>query len=297
MVWAGGSGVAIFPAGDTPPFDRVPPSEEVTRARLATLMRLHARATPLMVVGSLRGLLRPTLSPAVVGASVTEVKRGDRLPRDRLVGRLVELGYRRESAVSAPGDFAVRGGIVDVFGVDRDRPWRGEWFGDDVEDLRAFDPATQESIAKLESAQVWPARELDLTPESVGARRRRRRCARRRVAARRRARAVGAGLRPPRVGRVRRGARSVLPVPRSELAVDPARPHRFADRPPRRGTAAAEGGRGAPRRGDRGPPGPGGGARRASPRCVGRADRGRRAVRGTRSATRASSWCARRRPA
>ena len=95
------------------------------------------------------------------------MKRGARLPRDALVARLVELGYRRESAVSVPGDFAVRGGIVDVFGVDRARPWRAEWFGDDVEDLRAFDPATQESIAKLESAQVWPARELDLSRESV----------------------------------------------------------------------------------------------------------------------------------
>ncbi len=98
---------------------------------------------------------------------MTEVKRGARLPRDQLVGRLVELGYRRESAVSVPGDFAVRGGIVDVFGVDRARPWRAEWFGDDVEDLRVFDPATQESISKLEAAQVWPARELDLTSESV----------------------------------------------------------------------------------------------------------------------------------
>ena len=167
LVWDGGNGAAIFPAGDTPPFDRVPPSEEVTRARLATLMRLHARAEPLMVVASPRGLLRPTLSRKVVEAGLTEVKRGVRLPRDSLVARLVELGYRRESAVSVPGDFAVRGGIVDVFGVDRARPWRAEWFGDDVEDLRAFDPATQESIAKLETAQVWPARELDLSRESV----------------------------------------------------------------------------------------------------------------------------------
>ncbi len=168
LVWAGGRGVAIFPAGDTPPFDRVPPSEEVTRARLATLMRLHAGAAePLLVVASPRGVLRPTLSPDVVNAGVTEVKRGERLPRDSLIARLVELGYRRESAVSIPGDFAVRGGIVDVFGVDRERPWRAEWFGEDVEDLRAFDPATQESIAKLEVAQVWPARELDLSPASV----------------------------------------------------------------------------------------------------------------------------------
>ena len=166
LVWSGGTGSAIFPAGDTPPFDRVPPSEEVTRARLATLMRLHSRE-PLLVVASPRGLLRPTLSRGVVEAGLTEVKRGARLPRDQLIGRLVELGYRRESAVSVPGDFAVRGGIVDVFGVDRARPWRAEWFGDDVEDLRAFDPATQESIAKLEAAQVWPARELDLTSGSV----------------------------------------------------------------------------------------------------------------------------------
>jgi transcription-repair coupling factor (superfamily II helicase) len=167
LVWAAGAGVAIFPAGDTPPFDRVPPSEEVTRARLATLMRLHAGTDPLMVVASPRGLLRPTLSPEVVGSSLTKVSRGERLPRDRLIARLVELGYRRESAVSTPGDFAVRGGIVDVFGVDRDRPWRAEWFGDDVEDLRSFDPASQESIAKLDSAQVWPARELDLSEASV----------------------------------------------------------------------------------------------------------------------------------
>jgi transcription-repair coupling factor (superfamily II helicase) len=167
LVWDGGNGAAIFPAGDTPPFDRVPPSEEVTRARLATLMRLNAGVEPLLVVASPRGLLRPTLSRGVVEAGLTEVKRGARLPRDVLVGRLVELGYRRESAVSVPGDFAVRGGIVDVYGVDRARPWRAEWFGDDVEDIRAFDPATQESIAKLESAQVWPARELDLSSESV----------------------------------------------------------------------------------------------------------------------------------
>ena len=95
LVWDGGAGAAIFPAGDTPPFDRVPPSEEVTRARLATLMRLHAKAEPLVVVASPRGLLRPTLSRQVVEAGLTEVQRGARLPRDQLLARLVELGYRR----------------------------------------------------------------------------------------------------------------------------------------------------------------------------------------------------------
>ena len=64
--------------------------------------------------------------------------------------------------MSGPGEIAVRGGIVDVFGLDRARPWRAEWFGDEVEDLRAFDVETQTSIAKLEEVSVWPARELDL---------------------------------------------------------------------------------------------------------------------------------------
>src|SRR5207302_4843516 len=70
-------------------------------------------------------------------------------------------------AVSMPGDFAVRGGIVDVFGLDRARPWRAEWFGDEVDDLRVFDVDTQESVAKLEQVAVWPARELDLRPDAV----------------------------------------------------------------------------------------------------------------------------------
>ncbi|MBV8194465.1 MAG: transcription-repair coupling factor, partial [Candidatus Dormibacteraeota bacterium] len=92
---------------------------------------------------------------------------GDHAARDEFLARLVSLGYRQESAVSVPGDFAVRGGIVDVFGLDRSKPWRAEWFGDDVDDIRTFDVDTQESIAKIESVAVWPARELDLRPQSV----------------------------------------------------------------------------------------------------------------------------------
>ncbi len=62
---------------------------------------------------------------------------------------------------------AVRGGIVDVFGLDRVRPWRAEWFGDEVEDLRAFDVETQTSVAKLDEVALWPARELDLRAATV----------------------------------------------------------------------------------------------------------------------------------
>jgi transcription-repair coupling factor (superfamily II helicase) len=165
-IWGGGRNVALFPAGDTPPFDRVPPSEEVTRRRIATLAMLASEPAS-VVIASPQGLLRPTLSPGLVRDGVTHVVRGERVGRDELLHRLVALGYRRESAVSLPGDFAVRGGIVDVFGLDRSRPWRAEWFGDDVDDIRLFDVDTQESVAKLDTVTIWPARELDMRPETV----------------------------------------------------------------------------------------------------------------------------------
>ena len=69
--------------------------------------------------------------------------------------------------MTAPGEMAVRGGIVDVFGLDRGRPWRAEWFGDEVDEIRAFDVDTQTSVGRLERVRLLPARELDLSPEAV----------------------------------------------------------------------------------------------------------------------------------
>ena len=165
-VWGGEAALALFPAPDTLPFDPVAPSDEVTRRRLATLSLL-ARGEPALVVTSPQGLLRPTLPVALVREGTAELRRGARVDRDPLIARLVSLGYRREVAVSAPGEFAVRGGIVDVFAPDRSRPWRAEWFGDVVEELRAFDVETQTSVAQLDAVGVPPARELDLSPGAV----------------------------------------------------------------------------------------------------------------------------------
>ncbi|HEX3604382.1 MAG TPA: transcription-repair coupling factor [Candidatus Dormibacteraeota bacterium] len=164
-VWAGDAALALFPAADTLPFDRVAPGEEVTRHRLATLATL-AGEVPAIVIAAPGGLVRPTLPPERVRRGLA-LRRGERIPMEAVVERLVSLGYRREPAVSVPGEFSVRGGIVDAFGPDRNRPWRAEWFGDEVEGLRAFDVGTQTSVAQLDAVTVPPARELDLSPESV----------------------------------------------------------------------------------------------------------------------------------
>jgi transcription-repair coupling factor (superfamily II helicase) len=165
-LWGGTQRLGLFPAADTPPFDRVPPSEEVTRQRLASLALLGEGEPPL-IVASPAGLLRPALPVELVRGESIRLRRGEQRSRDDFIRRAVDLGYRRVSAVSAPGEIAVRGGIIDVFGLDRVRPWRAEWFGDEVEDLRAFDIETQTSIAKLDEVAVWPARELDLRGMTV----------------------------------------------------------------------------------------------------------------------------------
>jgi transcription-repair coupling factor (superfamily II helicase) len=164
-LWGGEARLGLWPAADTPGFDRIPPSEEVTRRRIATLALLR-EPEPALVVASPAGLLRPTL-PVEALAATGELSRGQRVGRDLVLRRLVGLGFRRVTAVTAPGEMAVRGGIVDVFGLDRGRPWRAEWSGEEVDEIRAFDVDTQTSVARLERVRLLPARELDLSPEAV----------------------------------------------------------------------------------------------------------------------------------
>ena len=164
-LWGGEARLGLWPAADTPGFDRIPPSEEVVRRRIATLALLRD-GEPALVVASPAGLLRPTL-PSGALDHAGELTRGTPIGRDAVIERLVRLGYRRVTAVTAPGEMAVRGGIVDVFGLDRGRPWRAEWFGDEIDEIRAFDVDTQTSVARLERVRLLPARELDLSPEAV----------------------------------------------------------------------------------------------------------------------------------
>jgi len=160
------TGQKAFAREHTPPFDRVPPSEEVTRRRLASLALLAGSAPPL-IVASPAGLLRPALPVDLVRGASMRLHTGERHSRDAFIRRAVDLGYRRVSAVSGPGEIAVRGGIVDVFGLERARPWRAEWFGDEIEELRVFDVETQTSVATVKEVTVWPARELDLRVATV----------------------------------------------------------------------------------------------------------------------------------
>jgi len=167
---AGGGGrVRPFPHPDAAPYDRFSPQPLVVAQRMEVLHRLAApgEGEPPVVVAPWSALAWRVPSREAVRAATLRIARGDRVDRDALVARLVAAGYARQSVVEERGEVAVRGGIVDVFPPQRALPLRIELFGDEVESLREFDPASQRSQAELASFVAPPPREILATRELV----------------------------------------------------------------------------------------------------------------------------------
>ncbi|TYL50245.1 transcription-repair coupling factor [Agromyces mariniharenae] len=159
-----------FPAWETLPHERLSPSAETVGRRLHALRRMHEWADegarhPLVVVASVRAALQP-LADNLAGLAPIELVAGGRgYDLAELAARLVDLAYARVDMVARRGEFAVRGGILDVFPPTADHPVRVEFFGDEVEELRAFSVADQRSLPEpVERVALAPSRELLLTP-------------------------------------------------------------------------------------------------------------------------------------
>lgn len=166
-LWLPPSGVVHwFADPDALPFERVPWSRETRQVRLATLVTLaQARAGrlkngPLVVVASARALLQGTAPAHVLDDSIETVSLGQIVDLSELLDRLVGLGYESAPVVDAPGLFSRRGGIVDIWPPSLEQPIRLELFGDEIDSLRTFDPATQRTDRHLESAVLGPATEV-----------------------------------------------------------------------------------------------------------------------------------------
>jgi len=156
--------VVRFPAWESLPYEGISPAPHVAGARARSAHLLRNATGPMVVVApvlaAIQGLV-PTLGdhqPLVLQAET-------RLPPDALAERLVSLGYSRVDVVEHRGEFAVRGGIVDLFPSTSRRPVRLDYFGDDVESLREFAPATQLSTGQVLRVEVYPCRELVVTDD------------------------------------------------------------------------------------------------------------------------------------
>ena len=169
---AGARGAVLpFPAPGPPPFRGLPRHPEASLRRAAALSAAH-RGALRALVASTAGLLRPVLARRLFETRVVSLRPGDELTPEMLIEVLAEGGYRRDDPVTAPGQLARRGGILDVFPPDRDEPVRIEFLGDTVESVRSFDPETQRTKAVLDGLEVLPLSDVFATRSVLAALRR-----------------------------------------------------------------------------------------------------------------------------
>ena len=149
--------VALWPGWDTHPLERVSPDSSVMATRALLRWRLGQNDRPRVVVASARSIAQ-VLPPEPVGAPLV-VEQGQQLDREHFIATLAARGYRRESLVEHRAEFAVRGGIVDVWPAQGDDPIRLDFFGDELERLTVFDIANQRSLHDLRVATIATSRE------------------------------------------------------------------------------------------------------------------------------------------
>ena len=154
-----GDAVAWFPEWETLPYEATAPHVGLIARRMATLHRLRT-APPRFLVTSIPAAMHRLMPVKTFEQAVLHFQTGADFERESLVNGLLRLGYRRVSVVEIPGEFSIRGGIMDIFSTAYADPLRVELLGDTVESVRLFDVSTQTSIKKLPEGWVFPAREF-----------------------------------------------------------------------------------------------------------------------------------------
>ncbi|MGC2109756.1 MAG: transcription-repair coupling factor [Candidatus Korobacteraceae bacterium] len=157
-----------LPAYDVLPFENLSPHPEIQEARATALWKIATGSAEIVVTPLAATLMR--LRQASFYADLAKVvRRGEMMDPDRLIEHLRIVGYSQVDVVEMPGEFAHRGGLLDVYPPELDRPVRVEFFGDEVESIRKFDPETQRSAAVTEEAVLLPLTETPVEEETLAA--------------------------------------------------------------------------------------------------------------------------------
>jgi transcription-repair coupling factor (superfamily II helicase) len=160
--------VFLTPAWDCLPYDRVSPSPAVAAQRCSGLARLAAEpGRPILAVTTASSLMQRVPPRAHIALASLVARPGDRVPPQQISGYLSANGYVRSSVVRGPGEFSIRGGIVDIFPPSTIEPVRLDLFGDVLESVKLFDPETQRSTVPLAEVAIAPVSEISFSEESL----------------------------------------------------------------------------------------------------------------------------------
>ncbi|MCJ8518257.1 transcription-repair coupling factor (superfamily II helicase) [Pseudorhizobium tarimense] len=162
--------VLTLPAWDCLPYDRVSPSADVSARRLAALSGLIAHARKphaAIVLVTVNAMLQKIAPSEVIESLAFSARPGATIRMDDIAARLERNGFERVPTVREVGEFAVRGGILDVFVPGTEEPVRLDFFGDTLETIRTFDPASQRTTGQARSLDLNPMSEVSLTPDTI----------------------------------------------------------------------------------------------------------------------------------
>ena len=162
--------VLCFPAWDCLPYDRVSPRADVMMRRLESLFRLQetgAQSQARILLTTVNAILQRVVPRQVVARAGRRIRRGDEAGMEEMARFCVRSGYARVDVVAEPGEFARRGGLLDIYPAGAKEPLRLDFFGDTLESLRGFDAASQRSAAQEEAFLLLPASEALLDDASI----------------------------------------------------------------------------------------------------------------------------------
>ncbi len=160
--------VVDFPAWDCLPYDRVSPNPSILARRMATLAALATGLpAPVILLTTVSAVTQRVPAKSVMREASLVASVGDRIEDSRLKAFLARMGFTPVSTVAEPGDFALRGGIVDIFPPGLGGPVRLDFFGDQLDGIRKFDPVTQRTTARLTRVEIAPMSEVILDQTAI----------------------------------------------------------------------------------------------------------------------------------
>src|SRR5229473_4687032 len=160
--------IVSLPVRDVLPFQNLSPHPEIQEQRAIALWKVATGAASIVVVPVVAAASRVRPSEFYSGLA-RMLRRGESLETESLLEHLNSVGYNSTDVVEMPGEYALRGGILDVYSPEADRPIRVELFGDEIESIRKFDPGTQRSSSPADEAVLLPLSETPVSEELLGA--------------------------------------------------------------------------------------------------------------------------------
>lgn len=158
--------VRLYPAKDLIFYQADIHGNQLVTERIKCLRRI-AENRPTTIITTFSALMTRQVPVEVLEKNVISICKGGEIEEKEIAQRLVAMGYEKNYQVEAPGQFSIRGGIIDIFDLTEENPYRIELWGEEVESIRSFDILSQRSIEKLESVSVYPATELVLTEDEI----------------------------------------------------------------------------------------------------------------------------------